>query len=66
MDVTPLIREGAQIVQSYADGQFRVSGAVYEGAILVFPEQTLQWNYKGDVSALSEDDFEVFSLLQKG
>jgi uncharacterized protein len=44
MDVTPLIREGAQVIQSYAMGTFRVSGKVYEGAILVTPTQTIPWN----------------------
>jgi len=35
MDITPLIPSGQKIIQSYADGYFRVSGQVYAGAIIV-------------------------------
>jgi len=34
---------GRQIVESYGDGRFRVSGAYYRGSILVFPDRTLAW-----------------------
>ena len=43
MDLTPLIPSGRQIVESYGEGRFRVTGQVYESAILVFPERTLAW-----------------------
>jgi len=57
MDVTPLVKEGAQIIQSYAGGSFRVSGNVYESAIIVSAERTVPW----DVSrfdALTGEDFQ--------
>jgi uncharacterized protein len=57
MDVTPLVKEGAQIIQGYADGGFRVSGQAYDGAIFVFQDKTLEWNVQADVKSLSEDDF---------
>ena len=41
MDVTPDIPEGKQVVQSYGDGRFTVSGAVHEGSILVFPDRVV-------------------------
>lgn len=44
MDVTPLIKEGQQIIQSYAAGVFRISGVSYEGAVLVSPIDTLPWD----------------------
>ena len=44
MDVTPLVPTGAQIIHGYADGNFRISGSVHQGAVIVFPDQTLQWN----------------------
>ncbi len=59
MDVTPLVHEGAQIVQSYAGGQFRVSGDVYTGAIIVFPNMTQDWAFQGGVGDLSVADFEL-------
>lgn len=43
MDVTPLIPVGRQMVESYGNGRFRVSGTVWESSILVFPEETLVW-----------------------
>ena len=43
MDITPLIPAGRQIIESYGDGRFRVSGALFEQSILVFPERTLPW-----------------------
>jgi len=44
MDVTPLLRPGQQIIQSYAGGGFRVSGQAYQGGVIVWPEETLPWS----------------------
>ena len=43
MDVTPLVAGGRQVVQSYGDGRFRVSGKVFEGSVLVFPQACAPW-----------------------
>lgn len=43
MDLTPLIPAGRQIIESYGDGRFRISGRVIEGSALVFPDRTLAW-----------------------
>jgi len=43
VDLTPLIPAGRQIIESYGDGRFRVSGAVFGGSILVFTDRTLPW-----------------------
>lgn len=43
MDVTPLVKRGAQIIQSYAGGKFRVSGQVYESPVIVMADQTIIW-----------------------
>ena len=59
MDVTPLIKSGTQVIQSYSGGQFKISGQSFEGGVLVFPEDSQDWNVSGDVSALSLDDFEA-------
>ncbi|MGH1398769.1 MAG: Mth938-like domain-containing protein [Alphaproteobacteria bacterium] len=45
MDVTPLVKEGAQIIQSYSGGGFRVSGQVYDAAVIVDPARTDEWEY---------------------
>ena len=47
MDVTPLVRADAQIIQSYKGGSFKVSGEVYEGAVFVTPDQTSLWDIEG-------------------
>ncbi len=52
MDVTPLIPQGRQIVESYGGGGFRVSGVAFEGSILVLPERSLSWRAT-DLSGLS-------------
>jgi len=43
MDVTPDLPQGKQIVQSYGDGRFTISGQVYEGSVLVFPDRVVSW-----------------------
>ncbi|HUC66887.1 MAG TPA: Mth938-like domain-containing protein [Stellaceae bacterium] len=50
MDVTPLIPADRQVIDSYGAGGFHVSGAAYQGAILVFPDATRPW----PVAALAE------------
>ena len=44
MDVTPLIPADRQVIDSYGPGIFRVSGTLYEGPLLVFPDRTQVWN----------------------
>jgi uncharacterized protein len=43
MDLTPLVPGGRQIIERYAASGFRVSGVIYTGSVLVFPERTLPW-----------------------
>ena len=57
MDVTPLVKANTQILQSYSDGRFRVSGTVYEQPILVRAQETVVWDISGDFKDLSADDF---------
>jgi len=57
VDVTPLVPAGRQIVESYGDGRFRVSGTLFTGSILVFPDRTVAWPV-ADFAALSLDDVE--------
>ena len=66
MDVTPLVKEGAQIIQGYSDGAFRVSGEVYDGAVLVFQDKSLPWGVSADVKALSVDDFSSIADESEG
>jgi uncharacterized protein len=43
MELTPLVQPGRQIVERYGPGGFRISGTVYRGPVLVFPDRTLVW-----------------------
>lgn len=47
MDVTPLIARDRQVIQSYSGGKFRVSGTVFEGAVIVTPEKAESWAAPG-------------------
>ena len=54
MDLTPLVPQGRQIIESYGDGRFRVTGKLHEGSVLVFPEQTIAWPVT-ESAALTEE-----------
>lgn len=57
MDITPLIPQGRQIVQSYAEGIFRVSGQVYDGPVIVFAERTIPWPVGKTLAEMTAEDF---------
>ncbi|PJB71031.1 MAG: hypothetical protein CO093_06230 [Alphaproteobacteria bacterium CG_4_9_14_3_um_filter_47_13] len=57
MDITPLIRADRQIIQSYNTGKFRISGTIYESAVIVFPDRVENWNVNPDKAVLEADDF---------
>ena len=62
MDVTPLIAQGQQVIQSYAAGQFKVSGISYDHAVIVRPSKTLEGGgAPADIKNISIENFE--SLL---
>ena len=44
MDLTPVATAGRQIIERYAASGFRVSGVIYRGPILVFPDLTVAWD----------------------
>jgi len=43
MDVTPLIRKDAKVIQSYKGGSFKVSNTVYDHPIIVMADQVIAW-----------------------
>lgn len=43
MDIVPVAADGRQMVESYGGGRFRVSGALYQGSVLVQPDATQAW-----------------------
>jgi uncharacterized protein len=44
MDLTPVPAAGRQIIERYAPSGFRVSGVIYHGPVLVFPDRTVEWD----------------------
>ena len=57
MDITPLIQSDRQVIQSYKDGGFRISGVLYRGAVLVWPDRVQPWDVSSPPSGLSLSDF---------
>jgi uncharacterized protein len=43
MELTPLAAAGRQQIERYGVNGFRVSGVVYNGPVLVFPDRTMTW-----------------------
>ncbi len=43
MELTPLVPPGRQLIERYGASGFRVSGTVYHGPVIVFPERTVAW-----------------------
>src|SRR5436309_7176910 len=43
MELTPVGSGGRQIIERYGAAGFRVSGVIYAGPVLVFPDRTLSW-----------------------
>ena len=51
MDVTPLVSKGRQLIESYGDGAFKISGVVYTTPVIVFPESCFSpENFEADES----------------
>jgi uncharacterized protein len=44
MDLTPVPAVGRQIIERYAPSGFRVSGVIYHGPVLVFPDLAVAWD----------------------
>ena len=43
MELVAVSPAGRQIIERYAASGFRVSGVVYQGPVLVFPDRTVRW-----------------------
>ena len=43
MELTPLAAAGRQQIERYGASGFRISGVVYNGPVLEFPDRTMTW-----------------------
>ena len=50
MELTPFVQAGQQVIERYGASGFRISGMVYLGPVLVFPDRTVAW----EVAAMTE------------
>jgi uncharacterized protein len=41
--LTPIVPSDRQVIERYAPSGFRISGVIYHGPVLVFPDRTLTW-----------------------
>lgn len=62
MDITPLIRDGQNVIQGYGAGAFRINGAVFKTPVIVTSEKTWIWDAPMVAGDLSGGHFEP--LLQ--
>lgn len=61
MDITPLVPEGRQVIESYGDEGFKISGERYPGPVIVWPEGVVPWAVSGIGAAAVETLDAVFS-----
>ncbi|MCY3754422.1 MAG: Mth938-like domain-containing protein [Alphaproteobacteria bacterium] len=43
-DISPVVPQGRQVVESYGGGCFRISGAVWTSSVLLRPDAVLSWS----------------------
>lgn len=63
MDITPRIPEGRQVINSYSEQGFSISGTDYSGALIVLPDQVLPWDAP-EFSKLDKRHFEVVLAVE--
>ena len=54
MDITPLVPEGRQVIESYGDDGFRINGERHPGPVIVWPERVVPWAVAGIEDATIE------------
>lgn len=64
MDVTPLVKAGSKIIQSYTGGQFRISGELYQGPLIVTGDAVLPWGAPVDIASLDLEHFLSIPRIQ--
>ncbi len=60
MDITPLISASSKVIQSYRQGRFRVSGDIFESAVIVFPDRVIDWPLQ-NLEKPSVEDFDILA-----
>jgi uncharacterized protein len=66
MDVTPLIRREAKIIQSYKDGVFKISNEIFQTSVVVTPDGVMPWQASMELSAEDFPDLNGIELVLIG
>ncbi|MAM33667.1 MAG: hypothetical protein CMH28_01185 [Micavibrio sp.] len=61
MDVTPLISSDKQIIQSYSETGFKISGKVYNSSVIVFPTRIVEWA-PSPLAEIKQNDLDIQGL----
>jgi uncharacterized protein len=58
MDLTPTVPAARQVIERYGPSGFRVSGVIWRGPVLVFPDETLPWTVVAEAAAAAGPSLE--------
>ena len=59
MNITPLIKEGSKVIQSYSSEGITINGDLYAENIIVTPDQVAAFSDKS-FKEINKKDFEIF------
>lgn len=48
MEITPQLARGAQLIESYGNGGFKIAGVRYAHSVMVTPDTTTEWTHGAD------------------
>lgn len=62
MDITPLVRPDLNLIQSYKDGLYKITGRVFKGAIIVTADDVYAYDRAGEeVTTINPSTFAFLS-----
>lgn len=62
MDITPLVSPRHKMIQSYRQGQFKISGEIFKSPVIVCTEKVLVWEV-GDEIMMSQQFIDLASEI---
>jgi uncharacterized protein len=55
MEITPVIPEDRQVIDSYGPGRFQISQVAHNGPVIVLPDRVIDWAEAPSVESLEAD-----------
>ena len=65
MDVTPLIPPDQKVIQSYAEGRFRISGEIFETPVIVGAGFVQVWDIPAGMTEITPENADQFLFLSE-